>query len=61
MLEMRPTCERCHADLPQETTEATICSYECTFCARCATELGETCPNCSGALVPRPPRALPSS
>jgi len=58
MLEMRANCERCSTDLPHDTAEATICSYECTFCSACAAELGQTCPNCSGPLLPRPPRAL---
>ena len=54
-LEMRDRCERCHAPLPHEG-EAYICSYECTFCASCATATGTTCPNCGGELVRRPRR-----
>src|SRR5713101_4620657 len=54
-LEMRDRCERCHTPLPHEG-EAYICSYECTFCASCATTLGATCSNCGGELVPRPRR-----
>jgi hypothetical protein len=61
MLEMRATCERCSAALPHDAQDATICSYECTFCAGCAGEMQGICPNCSGALLPRPPRALPAS
>ncbi len=58
MLEMRPNCECCDVDLPPDRGEATICSFECTFCAQCAeTRLGGRCPNCGGALVARPPRA----
>ena len=54
-LEMRSTCERCGTALrPDEP--ATICSYECTFCVPCAEVLVNTCPNCGGALVPRPRR-----
>lgn len=37
-----------------------ICSYECTFCTACSTEMGDVCPNCSGRLVLRPPRAVAS-
>jgi hypothetical protein len=58
MLQMRPNCECCDVDLPPESSEARICSFECTFCAACADQrLGGRCPNCSGALVGRPARA----
>ena len=58
MLELRPSCECCDKDLPPESTEARICSFECTFCASCAdTVLGGKCPNCGGELVVRPRRA----
>ncbi|MSQ71649.1 MAG: DUF1272 domain-containing protein [Betaproteobacteria bacterium] len=57
MLELRPSCECCDKDLPPESTEARICSFECTFCASCAeTTLGGKCPNCGGELVLRPRR-----
>jgi len=57
MLQLRPHCEHCAAPLPPASTEARICSFECTFCARCAdTLLHGTCPNCGGNLVPRPIR-----
>lgn len=57
MLELRPNCERCDADLPPTSDAARICSFECTFCAPCATEqLDNTCPNCRGELLPRPRR-----
>jgi len=56
MLDMRPTCEKCEADLPA-TADARICSYECTFCTTCADAMAATCPNCGGELVPRPKRA----
>ena len=55
MLELRPGCERCDVDLPPDSPEARICTYECTFCASCAEVLG-ACPNCGGNLVPRPIR-----
>ena len=57
MLEMRPDCERCSADLPAEAPGAFICSFECTFCAECADKLDDRCPNCGGELMDRPSRA----
>jgi hypothetical protein len=36
MLQLRPNCECCDRDLPPESTEAVICSFECTFCRSCA-------------------------
>jgi uncharacterized protein len=32
MLELRPTCENCNAELPPNSLEARIGSFECTFC-----------------------------
>jgi uncharacterized protein len=55
MLEMKEACERCEATLAADD-EATICSFECTFCSDCASELEHTCPNCGGELVARPKR-----
>ena len=56
-LEIRPNCEMCDRDLPPESHDARICSYECTFCAGCVdTELHNVCPNCGGGFVPRPIR-----
>ncbi len=57
MLEMRPDCERCGADLPADAPRAFICSFECTFCAECADAVDEVCPNCGGELVDRPIRS----
>ena len=57
MLELRPTCEHCNKALPPDSTEACICSYECTFCAACVeTVLFNVCPNCGGGFTPRPIR-----
>jgi len=57
MLELRPNCECCDKDLPPESTEAVICSFECTFCKPCAeTILAGVCPNCGGNFVDRPIR-----
>ena len=59
MLQLRPNCECCDKDLPPQSTDARICSFECTFCASCATSvLGGKCPNCGGELVVRPRRPL---
>ena len=59
MLELRPGCECCDADLPPESTGALICSFECTFCANCAaSKLAYVCPNCGGGLVARPRRPV---
>lgn len=57
MLELRPSCECCDKDLPPSSTEAVICSFECTFCADCAQNvLHGACPNCGGGFVARPVR-----
>ena len=56
MLEMKPRCETCEAELPHEA-HAFICSYECTFCPTCTEETHQhICPNCKGELVKRPTR-----
>ena len=57
MLEIRPNCEFCDKDLPPDSDQARICSYECTFCASCVeTVLKNVCPNCGGGFVNRPVR-----
>lgn len=57
MLEIRPNCELCDKDLPADSLDARICSYECTFCADCATGvLHNVCPTCGGGFAPRPIR-----
>ena len=57
MLQLRPNCECCDRDLPPESLEARMCSFECTYCKTCAeTVLRGLCPNCSGELVRRPVR-----
>ncbi|WP_241606459.1 DUF1272 domain-containing protein [Rosenbergiella epipactidis] len=61
MLELRPNCELCDKDLPPESKEAFICTFECTFCIHCTnTKLEGICPNCSGELVRRPIRTVAS-
>jgi len=56
-LALRPNCEWCDKDLSPDSTDARICSYECTFCADCVERhLRNVCPNCGGGFVPRPIR-----
>ena len=57
MLELRPSCEACGRALPPASTEAMICSFECTFCKSCVDSLLlNVCPNCGGGLSHRPIR-----
>ncbi len=57
MLQLRPTCEHCDRPLPPASTQAMICSFECTFCRDCVQGvLAGTCPNCGGDFSPRPIR-----
>ena len=57
MLALKPNCECCDRDLPPESGEARICTFECTFCAACAdARFAGHCPNCGGILVERPVR-----
>lgn len=61
MLDIRPTCEHCNKDLPFDSQEAMICTFECTFCKDCVeTILQHVCPNCGGGFEKRPirPQAL---
>jgi uncharacterized protein len=57
MLELKSCCEHCARPLPNGSTEAMICSFECTFCSTCVEEiLKNVCPNCGGAFEKRPTR-----
>jgi uncharacterized protein len=57
VLELRSNCELCGIDLPPDSVEARICTYECTFCAPCVEDvLHDVCPNCGGNFQPRPIR-----
>jgi hypothetical protein len=60
VLTLKPNCECCDKDLPPEAVDALICSFECTFCADCASHRlpGGRCPNCGGELVRRPIRPM---
>ncbi len=55
-LELRPNCEFCDIDLPPDSVNANICTYECTFCSSCVSNLQNVCPNCGGGFAPRPIR-----
>lgn len=57
MLALRPNCECCDRNLPPDSIDARICSFECTFCFSCAEDkLRGVCPNCGGELIARPRR-----
>ena len=57
MLEIRTTCEKCNKALPNDSAEAMICTYECTFCTACVESiLFNVCPNCGGGFEKRPTR-----
>ena len=60
MLELRPSCENCNKALPNDSSDAMICTFECTFCSNCVQDILENvCPNCGGGFEKRPTR--PSS
>lgn len=57
MLEIRLYCENCGKLLLNDNSDAMICSYECTFCCDCVTNvLKNVCPNCGGGFEKRPIR-----
>jgi hypothetical protein len=59
MLEMKPICENCGKDLPNDSMEAMVCTFECTFCSDCVTTILENvCPNCGGGFERRPSRPM---
>ena len=61
MLELRPGCECCDRDLPPDSAEARICSFECTFCADCACSgLAGFVPTVDGELSPARAVLLPN-
>jgi hypothetical protein len=56
MLQLRPNCETCDADLTADSA-AYICTFECTYCQSCANNTHQhVCPNCRGNLEKRPIR-----
>jgi hypothetical protein len=57
MLLLKPNCECCDRDLPPDSADARICTFECTFCVSCADQLLKgVCPNCGGNFAARPIR-----
>jgi hypothetical protein len=61
MLALKPTCENCNQALPADSRDAMICSFECTFCRTCVTDvLDDVCPNCGGGFCARPIRPATS-
>jgi hypothetical protein len=57
MLALRPNCECCDRDLPPDSRDAMICTFECTFCKDCVEDkLKGRCPNCGGDFSRRPIR-----
>ena len=56
MLEMKNECLIYDCEL-SNTSEAHICSNECTYCSKCAAQRGFICKNCGGDLQQRPKRA----
>ena len=55
MLEMKKECLVCAVVLSHDSL-AFICSYECTFCNRCADANKYVCKNFGGELKERPKR-----
>lgn len=58
MLALKPSCECCDIDLPPESPDARMCTFECTYCATCADEMSGICKNCGGNLIERPIRPV---
>ena len=57
MLEIRQCCGNCGKSLPNDSNEAMICTFECTFCIQCVENiLEDVCPNCGGGFEKRPTR-----
>jgi hypothetical protein len=57
MLEIKPVCENCSKLLSYDSTEAMVCTFECTFCKACVENvLFNVCPNCGGGFEKRPVR-----
>ncbi|MEO9482010.1 MAG: DUF1272 domain-containing protein [Ekhidna sp.] len=56
-MEIRTTCENCKKELPNDSSEAMICTFDCTFCKDCVDGvLANVCPNCGGGFEKRPSR-----
>ncbi|WP_281541120.1 DUF1272 domain-containing protein [Maribacter aestuarii] len=56
-MEIRLNCENCDIPLLNNSKEAMICTFDCTFCKDCVdTILKNVCPNCGGGFEKRPTR-----
>ncbi|MGB2153582.1 MAG: DUF1272 domain-containing protein [Flavobacteriaceae bacterium] len=56
---MKKNCEHCNSVLKSTDENVMICSYECTYCIDCVTNvLNSICPNCNGNFEKRPIRML---
>ncbi len=56
-MEIRLNCENCDKSLPNDSDQAMICSFDCTFCQDCVEDiLKNVCPNCGGGFEKRPTR-----
>jgi two-component system LytT family sensor kinase len=55
---MKTSCEGCGLTLPADSA-AYVCSYECTFCPVCSSNMHGICSHCAGELVRRPRRMVP--
>lgn len=56
-MEIRLNCENCDKALPNESNEAMLCTFDCTFCKDCVDNLlKNVCPNCGGGFEKRPTR-----
>jgi len=56
-MEIRLNCENCDKPLPNDSDEAMICSFDCTYCKDCVDHiLHNVCPNCGGGFEKRPSR-----
>ena len=55
MLEMKDECLDCDCELSNDS-EVHICSYECTYCAKCAEQTGFIYKDCGGDCQQRPKR-----
>jgi len=54
---MKSECEICNKALSY-SSDAMICSFECTYCIDCAKSLNKICKNCNGELTIRPKREV---
>lgn len=56
-LEMRSFCESCHTPVSAGSSKVYICSFERTYCSKCASAQDMKCPGCKGKVASRPVRS----